>query len=382
MILLSAATSLAVAACSSDSGPASGDDTGGDDGAPVDEWDKELAKRQFDYNAALRTAALRLIGDIPTMTEIQRVQNAGDVAAQQAEYEALLREYMSRPAFARQMLYFWRDTFKMGETAEMDFAPAFAAQLSVENGDYTRLFTATSGACPTFNATTGTFTAGDCAGPGPKVGILTDKGMNRQYYGNFAFRRIKWLQETFDCTKFPIDLTGAAEDVGGPTPYTGAFPFRSISGTENGGRVNFLDRQSVICAGCHQTLNHRARLFANFDDQGVYQNQIAVRTPLPNEPLALALDYLPQGEPDAYRVGVPTPSLAAFGAAMAADPGIARCGVARVWNWALGKQDIVEALVEVPNETIQGHVDAFTQGGFKVKDLIYRVYTDPNFTKF
>jgi hypothetical protein len=67
---------------------------------------------------------------------------------------------------------------------------------------------------------------------------------------------------------------------------------------------------------------------------------------------------------------------------MAADPGIARCGVARVWNWALGKQDIVEALVEVPNETIQGHVDAFTQGGFKVKDLIYRVYTDPNFTKF
>ncbi len=37
--------------------------------------------------------------------------------------------YMGTPDFARQMFFFWRDTFKMGETAMLDTAPAFAARL-------------------------------------------------------------------------------------------------------------------------------------------------------------------------------------------------------------------------------------------------------------
>jgi len=61
---------------------------------------------------------------------------------------------------------------------------------------------------------------------------------------------------------------------------------------------------------------------------------------------------------------------------------VAKCGVARVWNWALGKTDIVDTLQEVPVETIQTQLDAFTTSGYKMKDLIYAVYTADDFVKF
>ena len=37
---------------------------------------------------------------------------------------------------------------------------------------------------------------------------------------------------------------------------------------------------------------------------------------------------------------------------------------------------------EVPAETIQAQIDAFTRDGFKLKDLIYAVYTSDDFVKF
>ena len=67
---------------------------------------------------------------------------------------------------------------------------------------------------------------------------------------------------------------------------------------------------------------------------------------------------------------------------MAADPDVAECGVARMWNWALGKTDIVDTLQEVPIETIQTQLDAFTASGYKMKDLIFAVYTSDDFVKF
>ena len=377
------AAALAVPACSSD--PSNGgDDTTGDDAPPMDEWDEELAKREYDYNAALRIAALRLTGDLPTMTEILQVSTAPDLPAKKAAYEALITDYMARPTFARQMFFFWRDIFKMGETAELDFAPAYAAQISVENLDYRNLFTATQGTCPTVNVQTGTFTPGDCAGAGPRAGVLTDKGMNRHYFGNFAFRRVKWVQETFDCVKFPVpsELAGEAKEIGGASPYTGKWPYESIAGTDNGGRVHFRDVSAVLCVNCHGSLNHIAPLFANFDQMGNYQTAISVPTPLDGAPMARLSDYLPSGETTAWRFGVPAADLPALGAAMAADPSIAHCGVARMWNWAMGKQDIVDTLAEVPVETVQAQLDAFVASGYKMKDLIYAVYTADDFVKF
>lgn len=379
--ILLLATALAVPACSSDS--SSGDDTTGDDGPNTgDEWDQELAKREYDYNAALRIASLRLTGDLPTMAEINTVANAADLPAKKAAYETLVTDYMGRPTFARQMFYFWRDTLKMGETADMDFAPAFAAQVSVENRDYRDLFTATTGQCPTLDVGTGAFTSADCTYAGPKAGVITDKGAMQHYFGNFAFRRVKWIEETFDCLKFPVEMDGTPTEVGGPSPYAGAWPFTSIAGTNNGGRVNFLDVSSVICANCHQTLNHIAPLFAMYDDMGVYQTAVSVPTPLEGAPMARLTDYLPAGETTAWRYQVPAADLPGLGAAMAADEDVAKCGVARMWNWAMGKQDIVDTLSEVPVATIQTQLDNFKASGYKVKDLIFAVYTADDFVKF
>ena len=372
---MSIALMVAVTACAGEAGPGGGDEVGSGD-----EWDEDLAKREYDYNAALRIAALRLTGDLPTMTEMNSIALAPDLAAKKTAYEALVTDYMNRPTFARQMFAFWRDTFKLGGTAETDTAPALAAQLSVQNGSYTSLFTQATNNCPTFDGTT--FTPAECSGNAPKAGVLSNPGAMKQYFGNFAFRRVKWIQETFDCTKFPAELSGSELEVGGPSPYIGQWPFDSIAGTATGGRVNFRDVSAVICANCHTTLNHIAPLFANFDANGNYQAQIAVPTPLEGAPLAQASDYLPAGQSTAWRFGVPVADIPAMGAAMAADPDVAKCGVARMWNWAMGKTDIVDSLEEVPVETIQPQLDAFVASGHKLKDLIYAVYTSDDFAKF
>jgi hypothetical protein len=380
--LLLAAALAVPAACGSDPSTGGDDDNPGDDDGTGDEWDRELAKREFDYNAALRIAALRLTGDLPTVEEINEVALPADLASKKAAYEARVLEYMDRPTYARQMFAFWRDTFRMGTTPELDTAPALAAQLSVENGSYMNLLTQAQGNCPTFDQNAGTFTPADCTGNGPQAGVLGNPAVMRHFFGNLAFRRVKWVQETFDCTKFPVELGGVAQEVGGQSPYTGEWPFESIAGARNGGRIDFHDVAAVICANCHQTLNHIAPLFAFFDEQGVYRQQMSVPLPLDGSPLAQMSDFLPPGETTAWRYNVPAADLPALGAAMAADADVAKCGVARVWNWALGKDDIVDALEEVPLSTIQAQVDSFTGSGFKLKDLIYAVYTSDDFTKF
>jgi hypothetical protein len=360
-----------------------GSGSGSGSGSAGDEWDQLLGQRVLDYNAALRIAALRLTGKLPTMAEINQVAQAPDDAAKKVAYEGLIQGYMNTPEFARQMFYFWRDTFKMGETAALDTAPAFAARLAVNNGSYMDMFTAASDGCPTFDATAATFTSAECANNGPKAGILTNPGVNAHYFGNLAFRRARFVQETFVCTKFPAEIAAAPTDVGGAAPYTGVWDFNSISSPTNGnGRINFQDTSAVICANCHSTLNHLTPLFANYDEDGNYQTAIAVPTPLDGAPLARLSDYLPATEKFAWRLGVETPDLPALGAAIAADPAVAECGVARMWNWALGKTDIVDTLQEVPVATIQAQVDAFKASGFKMKDMIFAVYTSDDFVKF
>src|SRR5262245_10512717 len=150
---------LAAPACTSsqgDDGMGSGSGSGSDD-----QWTQLLGQRVVDYNAALRTAALRLTGKLPTMAEVNQVANAGDDAAKKTAYEGLIQGYMNTDDFKRQMFLFFRDTFKMGETAMLDTAPAFAARLAVNNGSYMDLFTAGSDGCPTFDLTSATFTSAE-----------------------------------------------------------------------------------------------------------------------------------------------------------------------------------------------------------------------------
>src|SRR4051812_31559262 len=64
-----------------------------------DQWDQQLNSRVVDYSAALRIAALRLTGALPSMTDINTVAQAGDTGAQKAAYEALVHTYMGTDAF-------------------------------------------------------------------------------------------------------------------------------------------------------------------------------------------------------------------------------------------------------------------------------------------
>ena len=104
-ILLSVATMFALPACSNDVSPGTGDDDGtgsGTGSGSADEWDQLLASRTVDYAAALKIAAMRLAGDIPKVAEIAQIANAPDDTAKKTAYEALVRDYMSRPTFAKQ----------------------------------------------------------------------------------------------------------------------------------------------------------------------------------------------------------------------------------------------------------------------------------------
>ncbi len=348
-------------------------------GADGDQWDQALSSREVDYGQALRGASLKLVGDLPTLAEIKFVADAAD---QKSAYEAVIDGYLEDPRFARQMRRFFRDTFKMGG-GSLDGAPTFAAQLVAEGRSYMELLTATSGTCPTLDGATGVFTPADCMDSGApvKAGILTDPNVQAQFYSNMAFRRVRWVQETFDCTKYPAEVTTPV-DVGGASAYTSPWPFESIAGVETGGRVDFRDVSSVTCANCHTTMNHQAPLFAGFDEEGMWQPSFVVPVPIEGAPPAVLADYLPDGESMAWRLGHPVADLASFGAAMAADPEVAECAVARVWNFAMGKGDIVAALAIVPASVIQQQVASFQQNGYQLKETIRQVFTSDDFVKF
>jgi hypothetical protein len=351
-----------------------------------DEWDDRLAERVVDYSAALRTAALKLTGELPTLAELKQVASAGDDTARRTAYETLLRQYLSGPKFARQMFRFWQDTLKMGNTAPLldtDSAPAFLAQLTVEDRSYLDALTATSGTCPTFNAAAGTFSPGNCNNAPRTVGLLTHPGMHAHFFGNLAFRRVRWVQETFACTAFPAEIALAATNVGGPSPYTGTFPFTSIAGAATGGRVDFRDTKSVICANCHSNMNHIAPLFAQYDQQGAYSaTQMGVPVPLPQNPPAVQGDYLPPGEGLAWRFGVPVTDMASLGAAMAADPDISSCAIARLWTWAFDKDDMVDGQVRIPAATIEKQVASFEASGHRIRGALFDIFTSDDFIRF
>ncbi|HET7505572.1 MAG TPA: hypothetical protein VFK02_31345 [Kofleriaceae bacterium] len=379
--ILPLAASLAVAACSAD--VTAGDDDGGSGSGSQDEFDQILASRTTDYFAALRIAALRLTGDLPALIDVDAIANAPDYASRRAAYEQVITHYLASAAFARQMFLFWRDTFKIGGTAALDTAPALAAELTVTNASYMDLFTRATGNCPTVDATRTQFTDAECGNGGAQAGVLTNPGVLSVYYSNLAFRRVRWVQETFACARFPAEVTAMPEEVGGAAPYLGAWPFGSLASPRNGGgRIDFQDVSSAVCGDCHATLNHQAPLFAGYDAQGVLQPSIAVAVPVEGAPPAALADWLPPGEATAWRFGKPAADLPALGAAMAADPDVAWCGVARIWNWALGKPDIVDAHQVVPATVIQGQIDRFIASGFKIKDLIFAVFTSDDFVRF
>jgi hypothetical protein len=364
---------------------------------PEEQVRQILDARKADYGEALRTASLKLRDTLPSLAEIKTIEGAPDDAAKKVAYEKLVDDMIASPQFAAVMVKFWKDTFRTGQVgavqmnmASKDTAANFAAQVVVDARPYSDLFTAKTNTCPTFDPATGAFTPAGCAaGPapamaGPTVGVLTDPGILAQYFANMAFRRVRFIQETFACSKFPAEYSKTPTPLGNGT-YTNPRSFDDITGKKNTptAKIDFQDTSAVICANCHGSLNTQATLFLNYDDKGYLQAASQVDVPVPGNPKAKTTDYMPPGkEVFAWRIDKPVTDLTGYGAAIAADPEVGRCAVNRIWNYAMSRGDIVNDLATIPNAVTEPYVKDFAANGQKLKETIRGIFKSEDFTKF
>lgn len=345
-----------------------------------------LEQRVLSYTEALRTASFKLVGNAPTIAQIEDLRTAAD---QKLAYEALIDTLLDDPRFAGRMVEFWQNTMRAGGTAMLNTAPTFAARVTVEGLPYTALFTQASNTCPTFDPATGTFTDGECNNGVTPVGVLTDPGLHAHYYGSLALRRNRFFQEVFACHKQPAEYSATPEPKGSGS-YTSPWPFDSIAGEANGGRIDFLDVSSSICANCHSTSNHRSPLFAVFDANGQYvapvgtgpDMEFAVTIPIDTVPFAKLSDFFPAGQSTAWKYNQPAATLAELGQAMADDAEVQACAVQRMWNYAMSKGDIVYDVSDVPLTVIQPLIDDFKANQYNLRTTLRAIFVHDDFVRF
>ena len=374
--------SAGLAAC------ANGAQPGGQPVAPGGPGTGPVVVTHVDYEEALRSAAIKLTGNFPSLAEIKQVRDASD-SARQAEYEKVIDDYMSRPSFGGQLVDFFRDTFKMGGAdmrmgtqVNFDYAPTYAAMLVMQEKPFTDLVTATRDTCQTYDEKSGKFTGVNCPNQNA-VGVLTDAGVQAQFYSSMAFKRVRWVQETFTCRKFPAETSGSPQPRTGGS-YTSPWDYGSITGNENtkNAKIDFQDDKSIICANCHTTMNHIAPLFARYGVNGILTGSIQVKVPVPNEPAATMGDWLPAGQTTAWRKDKPVADLPALGAAIAADPEFAKCVVTRVWNWALSRPDVVEDGAMLTDEMANKLAADLKANNWNVKKLTRSAFTSDSFVRY
>ncbi|HSN99162.1 MAG TPA: DUF1549 domain-containing protein [Candidatus Nanopelagicales bacterium] len=344
------------------------------DDAPIPEEAYDvLNERVLDPSEALRTTSLKLLGRLPTLAEIKAVESGG-----QAAYEARLDAMLTTPDFAKRMIRWWQDIMRQGGGPgdDRNTAPTLAAKLIVEGRPFLEILTATDN-CATYDAASNTFAAAPCQSGAPaEAGVLTSPGVMRQFRGNMAFRRVRWIQEIFACQEMPAEQGDTQEDIDGGV-FRGPWPFASISGSP----VDFLSTEGTTCANCHQTLNHVAPLVGHFDADGRFQEAFAVLTNVGGEEVPAERDHwLPEGEPTAWRFGKPATTLEELGQVMAADPAVQSCVVARAWNFVMSKEDIVSAGAVVPEEVIQPYVDRF-RADLDLKETLRAMFKGDDFIK-
>lgn len=401
VLTILAAASLGAAACSKQpdglngsSGDESSEGGSGGEGSgsatPVIDRDglsfapdteNQLSQRRLDYNEALRTASLKLTRALPTLKQIKHVAEATD---KRAAYEEELDAMFADVRFQERMIKWWQDTMRLGGGANggkpsRNTAPVFAARVVIEEQPFSEIFTAPNNTCPTYDNTAKQFVDGDCNNGVPAVsGVLTDPGVMYQFYGNMAFRRVRWVQEIFVCTKFPAEYSDKPVNMGG-ADYTSPWPFESVATTP----IDFQDTSSVICANCHTTMNHIAPLFANFDMNGQWQNSIQVMTPTAPDPVKTELSHwLKGGEKMHWRQGQEVSDLVDLGQAIAADPDVAECAVARAYNFAFSKEDIVSDLATVPPSVLATYVAEFQKNGQNLKKTMRAIFASSDFVRY
>jgi len=61
---------------------------------------------------------------------------------------------------------------------------------------------------------------------------------------------------------------------------------------------------------------------------------------------------------------------------------VAECIVARMWNFAMSKGDIVTDLATVPSTVLASSLDTFQKSGQSVKKTLRAIFTGDDFVKY
>ena len=243
-----------------------------------------------------------------------------------------------------------------------------------------------TGTCPTFDATAPARSPpADCPGAGPKAGVLTNPGVD-----DALLRQLRVPPRALgpgDVRLHQVpgrDRRRRRRTSAAPSPYTGVWPFTSIAGLDDGGRVDFQDVSAVICANCHQTHEpHRAAVRELRRRTASTRPAIAVPTPLDGAPLARLTDYLPAGETTAWRYRRPgrrparpsarrwprTPTSPSAASLASGTGPSARPTSSTRSRRSRSRPSRPSSMPSPPS-------------GYKMKDLIYAVYTSDDFVKF
>jgi hypothetical protein len=378
-------------------------------GGTIGPQSDELDERELDYSEALRVASLKLVGTLPTLDQVYAMADEPEETKPDL-YSTMLDDMMNDPRFDVLMIEYWRAVFKQfGDGIPIDdddddmtpalavpsreFAPVFAARMVVEGRPWTDLLTASTDNCPTYDDITGTFVSGDCTNITAPVGVLSDPGTQSLYYGNLAFRRNRHVHEVFLCrsgnapggaepTDTPSDV-GPCGQGAPPDNYNSPWPMDSISGECSSAPVDFHEyNATTVCANCHSTWNHRAPLLANFDAFGMDQGTPQVLVPVEGAPLAVREDWLPVGEPTAWKFGMPAASLAELGTVMAGDPAVIECGVKRMWNYAMSRGDIVDRETPVPGTVVAPFIGDFETSNYNMRQVLKDIMVSDDFVRF
>jgi hypothetical protein len=71
-----------------------------------------------------------------------------------------------------------------------------------------------------------------------------------------------------------------------------------------------------------------------------------------------------------------------MGQRMAVDDEVQACGVARVWNFAMSRGDIVNDAANVPTEVIADLVTGFKASNGNLRATMREVFLHPDFVRF
>ena len=143
-------------------------------------------------------------------------------------YSAQLDKYLADPRFALQIKSYFSDMMKMGGTlaGRQRREPRRSTSASTRRRPSPPSWSSRTSRSPTSSrrrptparrsARRAAFTDAACAVANglTTAGILTDPGAMAQFFSNMAFRRVRWIQETFVCTQFPTEFSATPVAMG------------------------------------------------------------------------------------------------------------------------------------------------------------------------